>query len=571
MIRCLAIVCLLGLTVSAFDWESAQTGKRSQRMNLLSRTVGARMLAGQSDSNNLQMTGTNQFIPIPRTNPSGMSNLQNQQPIVDNTITGQQQQLTPEQIQQLQQLLNSQNSQLPSTSTTQQTFQPVNNFQQSTDSFQPTQNSMQQSTQRTLTPQQQQQLQNQQIFRMDSMNSMNSGMMTGDKMNTQMTQGRMIQSTPSVAVPNVMGSVFSATPVSTTTTTTTTTPATFINQASRPSALEQQLLDQQLLTQKLKEQLMSLQQQQQPQIVGQSTPVQTGNTLGSQLTQTQQFQQQQQLQQQQQQQQLQQQQIQQQQLQQQQQQVGQRVPTQQQVPQLTNQIVPNLSQQVLQNTANISRIATQVRPSPQAPQQAQMARTGSNDICANAQPGDLLPHPLDETQFVICNGMGQITLMDCPNHTVFNVHLKLCDVTNEVPLLCKSNPCLNGAKCVELSQSQFQCECPQGFSGKTCEKFDTCSSSRPCGSDGVCLSFALGSPIPHVCLCNGGRSVGLTCDRVEPNPCLVAGSNTKMMPVNFSKAVFAHCEGARPHFKFCQPPLLFAGNKQACEWTNATA
>lgn len=238
------------------------------------------------------------------------------------------------------------------------------------------------------------------------------------------------------------------------------------------------------------------------------------------------------------------------------------MPNQQMMP--TQPMMP--TQQMM--PTNTSRMVMGVQQQQPQQQQRNQGRVGSGDICANAKPGELMPHPLDETQFLVCNELGEITLMDCPNHTVFNPHLKLCDLTSEMPLLCKANPCLNGAKCVEVSPVQFRCECPQGFSGKTCEKFDTCQSSRPCGSDGVCLSFALGSPIPHVCLCNGGRSVGLTCDKqTEQNPCTLSGSSTKLMPVAFSRAVFAHCEGARPHFKFCQPPLMFSASKQACEWS----
>lgn len=225
---------------------------------------------------------------------------------------------------------------------------------------------------------------------------------------------------------------------------------------------------------------------------------------------------------------------------------------------------------VAQPVMNVSRIAAPVRqqqPVFQQQQQPVQQRGRNGDICAGVIPGDKIPHPIVETQYVVCGELGEIYIMDCPIHTVFNPHLKLCDLTTEMPALCKSNPCLNGAKCVEVSDVQFRCECPLGFSGQTCDKFDTCSTSQPCGQDGVCLSFALGSPIPHVCLCNGGRSVGMTCAQSEQNPCLVQGSSAKLMPVNFNRAVFAHCEGARPHFKFCQPPLMFSPAKQACEWS----
>jgi hypothetical protein len=189
----------------------------------------------------------------------------------------------------------------------------------------------------------------------------------------------------------------------------------------------------------------------------------------------------------------------------------------------------------------------------------------NENICAQAQPGELFAHPSDPTQFVICYGFGEFTVMDCPDMLVYNDHLKRCDVNTDMPLLCKSNPCMNNGKCVETGPVAFKCECNSGFGGQFCEKLDTCST-KPCGTDGVCIPFVLGSPVAHVCLCNGGRTVGVSCQKTEPNPCMTPGSNLRLLPVTFNPSVFAHCEGSRPHFKFCQPPLLFSSTKQVCEW-----
>ena len=53
---------------------------------------------------------------------------------------------------------------------------------------------------------------------------------------------------------------------------------------------------------------------------------------------------------------------------------------------------------------------------------------------------------------------------------------------------CASNPCLNGASCVNEANG-FVCKCKEGFHGDTCEKErDECASS-PCYGDAVCIDM----------------------------------------------------------------------------------
>lgn len=39
----------------------------------------------------------------------------------------------------------------------------------------------------------------------------------------------------------------------------------------------------------------------------------------------------------------------------------------------------------------------------------------------------------------------------------------------EIPHPCHPNPCKNEAKCKELEDGEYDCECPPGTSGKHCE------------------------------------------------------------------------------------------------------
>lgn len=300
--------------------------------------------------------------------------------------------------------------------------------------------------------------------------------------------------------------------------------------------VDQQLLDQQILTQRLQDQLKNIQQQQQQKL--QQQQVQQQNLL----QQLQQFESGRPVP------------------------VGAPVEAQRVQFQGVNTTVVRVPQvQQVQQVQQLPKVQQQFPVQQQVAVQQQTVAGISDDVCVHAQPGDLIAHPRDASQFIICYGFGEFTVMDCPEMLVYNPHLRRCDVNTELPMLCKSNPCLNGGKCVEVNSIQFKCECSAGFGGQLCDKLDTCST-RPCGADGVCIPFVLGSPVAHVCLCNGGRAIGPSCQRTEPNPCLVAGTNSRLLPVALNPSVFAHCEGSRPHFKFCTPPLVFSAAKQECEW-----
>ena len=65
-------------------------------------------------------------------------------------------------------------------------------------------------------------------------------------------------------------------------------------------------------------------------------------------------------------------------------------------------------------------------------------------------------------------------------------------------LECASNPCLNGAICIE-GQDGFTCQCPSGFEGALCET----------GKAGICSSPAFWAPfslITHLNIKTGWRS-----------------------------------------------------------------
>ncbi|XP_065343613.1 protein jagged-1-like isoform X2 [Cloeon dipterum] len=52
---------------------------------------------------------------------------------------------------------------------------------------------------------------------------------------------------------------------------------------------------------------------------------------------------------------------------------------------------------------------------------------------------------------------------------------------------CQSNPCKNGATCVNVDGGGFKCICKEGFEGNTCEKDTDDCSPMPCHNGGQCV------------------------------------------------------------------------------------
>lgn len=71
---------------------------------------------------------------------------------------------------------------------------------------------------------------------------------------------------------------------------------------------------------------------------------------------------------------------------------------------------------------------------------------------------------------------------------------------------CLSNPCQNGASCIEEENNKndkndkWQCKCPTGYMGVMCE-ISVCDNN-PCQYGGSCVTFP-GSG--YLCLCPLGK------------------------------------------------------------------
>ncbi|XP_055274642.1 protein jagged-2 isoform X1 [Moschus berezovskii] len=103
--------------------------------------------------------------------------------------------------------------------------------------------------------------------------------------------------------------------------------------------------------------------------------------------------------------------------------------------------------------------------------------------------------------------------------------------TNWGGLLCNKDlnycgshhPCTNGGTCINAEPDQYRCACPDGYSGRNCERAEHACASNPCANGGSCHEV----PSGFECHCPSGWS-GPTCaldiDECASNPCAAGGT-----------------------------------------------
>ncbi|MGH0146894.1 UNVERIFIED_CONTAM: hypothetical protein FKN15_008665 [Acipenser sinensis] len=85
------------------------------------------------------------------------------------------------------------------------------------------------------------------------------------------------------------------------------------------------------------------------------------------------------------------------------------------------------------------------------------------------------------------------------------------------------HPCINGGTCMNTEPDEYQCVCPDGYSGKNCEIAEHACVSNPCANGGTCHEI----PSGFECHCPPGWN-GPTCandiDECASNPCARGGT-----------------------------------------------
>ena len=147
----------------------------------------------------------------------------------------------------------------------------------------------------------------------------------------------------------------------------------------------------------------------------------------------------------------------------------------------------------------------------------------------------------------------------CPNEFYSGIYcenLPPCqagDGTNMISV------CQNSASCINLSQTEYQCECLPGYSGLNCDIIPACQREPFCTGLGVqsseCISHNDGT---KTCVCIEGWA-GATCD-VSDSVCEPTTCNGGICSIDpDTNKVFCECDSIvpRPTGKFCE-------NKHPC-------
>ena len=123
---------------------------------------------------------------------------------------------------------------------------------------------------------------------------------------------------------------------------------------------------------------------------------------------------------------------------------------------------------------------------------------------------------------------------------------------------CDSNPCLNGATCVNTGVQSFTCVCRDGYKGAQCQQSANHCAGQPCANGGTCIN---GLDAFH-CACPPGFS-GADCrDRIGHcalSPCAEGSTCVEDAANGFLCLCPAGRSGSRCEFPSAGKSCLWAG------------
>jgi hypothetical protein len=198
--------------------------------------------------------------------------------------------------------------------------------------------------------------------------------------------------------------------------------------------------------------------------------------------------------------------------------------------------------------------------------QASQIWTEADTLCRGQQAETVIP--LDNgRRFVVCLEDGKGFEQQCPKGLLYHQQSRRCErKLGPLENPCSSQPCLNGGQCVQTDVSSYQCQCPAGFDGTTCElDARVCQTQQPCGQaqDTKCQSFRIGAALQYVCILQAGQAYGLNAQQVQSNPCRgVDGPQ----PLALSDKGFIMCDGESMFVESCPGGTVWDDLNKACVW-----
>uniref|UniRef100_A0A665X7A8 Delta-like protein n=1 Tax=Echeneis naucrates TaxID=173247 RepID=A0A665X7A8_ECHNA len=125
---------------------------------------------------------------------------------------------------------------------------------------------------------------------------------------------------------------------------------------------------------------------------------------------------------------------------------------------------------------------------------------------------------------------------------------------------CGTNrPCKNGGTCMNTEPDEYNCACPDGYSGKNCEIAEHACVSNPCANGGTCHEV----PSGFECHCPAESRKAVYTDECASNPCTEGSTCIDMengfkclCPPQWTGKTCQIGQAARGYHCLCQPGFV---------------